>query len=99
MRIVDDDGIDVPTGQRGEIVTRGPATMKGYHRRPEETANAIRDGWLYTGDVGYFDEEGYLYIVDRKKDMIIRGGENIYPAELEEVLYAHSGVAEAAVVG
>lgn len=73
--------------------------MKGYLRAPEETAKSIQDGWLYTGDLGRFDEEGYLYIVDRKKDMIIRGGENIYPIEVEEVLYQMPQILEAAVVG
>ncbi len=99
VRIVDDAGRTVPAGARGEIVTRGPTTMKGYHKKPEATTEAVRDGWLHTGDIGYFDAEGYLYIVDRKKDMIIRGGENIYPAEVEDALYAHPAVAEAAVVG
>ena len=84
---------------RGEICLRGPIVMQGYHNRPEDTADAIRDGWLHTGDIGYLDDDGHVYVVDRKKDMIIRGGENIYPAELEAVLYAHEAVAEAAVVG
>ena len=83
----------------GEIVTRGRATMKGYFKQPEATAEALRNGWLHTGDIGYLDEEGWLYVVDRKKDMIIRGGENIYPAEIEQVIYQHEAVAEAAVVG
>jgi long-chain acyl-CoA synthetase len=99
LKIVDDSGNEVPTGQRGEVVTRGPATMKGYHNRPEATAETLRNGWLHTGDIGYLDEDGFLFIVDRKKDMIIKGGENIYPAELEDVLYRHPGVAEAAIVG
>ena len=73
--------------------------MKGYHNRPEATVEVLRGGWLHTGDVGYLDDEGFLYIVDRKKDMILRGGENIYPAELEEILYQHPEIAEAAVVG
>ncbi|MBI2824672.1 MAG: AMP-binding protein [Planctomycetia bacterium] len=95
------DEHDAPLGphQRGEICLRGRTVMKGYHNRPDETAQTIRDGWLHTGDVGYLDEDGYLYVVDRMKDMIIRGGENIYPAELEAVLHEHPAVAEAAVVG
>lgn len=99
LRIVDDTGNDMPTGQPGEIVTRGPSTMKGYFKDPEATANTIRHGWLHTGDIGYLDEDGYLFVVDRKKDMIIKGGENIFPAEVEQALYEHPGVAEAAVVG
>jgi len=99
LKIVDDDDREVPTGERGEVVTRGPTTMKGYHNRPEATAEVMRGGWLHTGDIGYLDEDGFLYLVDRKKDMIIKGGENIYPAELEDVLYRHPKVAEAAVVG
>lgn len=73
--------------------------MKGYFNRPKETEETLRGGWLHSGDIGYFDEEGWLYIVDRKKDMIIRGGENIYPAEIEDALYTHPAIAEAAVVG
>lgn len=99
VRIADEDGNEVPVGESGEITLRGPSIMMGYLNRPEATAETIRDGWLHTGDVGHVDEEGFLFIVDRKKDMIIRGGENIYPAELEGVLYEHSAVAEAAVVG
>ena len=99
MQIVDNQDQPVPQGERGEICIRGPIVMKGYHNRPDETAEATRGGWLHTGDVGYLDEDGYLFVVDRKKDMIIRGGENIYPAELEAVLHEHSAVAEAAVVG
>ena len=99
LRIVDDDDQPLPAGERGEIVTRGPTVMKGYYRRPDATAEALRGGFLHTGDIGYLDEEGFLYIVDRKKDMIIKGGENIYPAELEAVLHGHPGIAEAAVVG
>jgi len=99
LAILDDDDQPVPTGERGEICLRGPSVMHGYHNRPAETEQILRNGWLHTGDVGQLDEEGFLYVVDRKKDMIIRGGENIYPAELEAVLHEHAGVVEAAVVG
>jgi acyl-CoA synthetase (AMP-forming)/AMP-acid ligase II len=93
------DGTLVPTGERGEVVIRGANVMQGYLNRPEATAETLGDGWLHTGDVGILDEDGYLRIVDRIKDMIIRGGENIYPKEIETVLYGHPGVLEAAVVG
>ena len=99
VRVVDQLGNSVPQGERGEIVIRGANVMRGYLNRPEDTANTIIDGWLHTGDVGIFDEDGYLRIVDRIKDMIIRGGENIYPKEIETVLYSNDGVLEAAVVG
>jgi long-chain acyl-CoA synthetase len=98
-RIVDDSGIDVPTDQVGELIVRGPGVMKGYLNRPTETAEAIVDGWLHTGDLARMDSEGYIYIVDRKKDMIIRGGYNIYPREIEELLYEHPAVVEGAVYG
>jgi long-chain acyl-CoA synthetase len=99
LRIVGDDDQPLPTGERGEICLRGPIVMQGYHNRPEESEQILRGGWLHTGDIGYLDDDGYLFVVDRKKDMIIRGGENIYPAELEAVLHGHPAVAEAAVVG
>jgi long-chain acyl-CoA synthetase len=99
VRIVDEHGVSAPAGTVGEIVIRGPNVMQGYYKNPEATAAAIRDGWLYTGDLGFCDAEGYFYIVGRKKEMIIRGGENIYPKEIEEVLYRHPAVVEAAVVG
>jgi long-chain acyl-CoA synthetase len=99
LRIMDDDGNWLPAGQQGEIVIRGPQLMKGYWNRPEETAQAIRNGWLHTGDIGYVDEDGYFWITDRKKDLIIKGGENISPRTIEEVLYTHPKVAEAAVIG
>jgi long-chain acyl-CoA synthetase len=83
----------------GEVCVRGDNVMLGYYRMPEETARVLRDGWLHTGDMGRLDADGFLYIVERKKDLIIRGGFNIYPREVEEVLYAHGAVAEAAVVG
>jgi long-chain acyl-CoA synthetase len=99
MRVVDDDGAEVAQGDVGEIVIRGYNVMKGYWHRPDATAETIRDGWLHTGDMGYADEDGYFFIVDRKKDMIIRGGYNVYPREIEEVLYEHPAVREAAVLG
>ncbi len=99
VRCVDENGEPVPTGERGEVVISGPVVMRGYLNRPEETEKTIKDGWLHTGDVGIFDEDGYLSIVDRIKDMIIRGGENIYPKEIETVLYGADGVLEAAVIG
>lgn len=98
-RVVDEYGQDVPVGEVGELIVRGPNVMKGYYKMPEETAVAIRDGWLYTGDLAKKDEEGYFYIVDRKKDMIIVGGFNVYPREVEEVLFTHNNIIEAAVVG
>ena len=99
MRIVDEDGADVPAGSRGEIVIRGPNVMKGYWRRPDATAEVMRDGWFRTGDVGVMDDDGYFFIVDRLKELIIRGGYNVYPREIEEVLYEHPAVREVAVVG
>jgi long-chain acyl-CoA synthetase len=99
MQVVDEHGREVPQGDVGEIAIRGHNVMKGYWRRPEETAAAIRDGWFYSGDMGRVDEDGYFAIVDRKKDLIIRGGYNVYPREVEEVLYEHPAVAEAAVIG
>jgi long-chain acyl-CoA synthetase len=99
MRLVDEDGHDVGAGQPGEIAIRGENVMKGYWNQPEATRLAIPDGWLRTGDIATRDDDGYFYIVDRKKDVIIRGGYNVYPREIEEVLYAHPAVAEAAVIG
>lgn len=99
IRIVDPDGNMVPQGDMGEIIINGHCVMKGYYKRPEATAEALRDGWLYTGDIGNFDEDGYLYITDRVKDMIIRGGFNVYPREIEEVLMAHPDISLAAVIG
>ncbi len=95
----DPEGKELPPGEVGELVLKGPNVMLGYWNRPEETAQTLKDGWLFTGDVARMDEEGYFYIVDRKKDMIIAGGYNIYPREVEEVLYQHPAVKEAAVVG
>ena len=99
MRVVNDEGAELPVGEIGEIVILGHNVMKGYWGQPEATAAAITDGWFRTGDLARVDEDGYFYIVDRKKDLIIRGGYNVYPREVEEVLYEHPAVAEAAVVG
>ena len=100
-QVWDDDGRPLPPGPEhvGEVVTRGLHVMKGYLRNPEATASAFTGDWLHTGDLGYFDEDGFLFIVSRKKDLIIRGGYNVYPSEIENVLHAHPAVAEAAVVG
>jgi long-chain acyl-CoA synthetase len=99
IRVLDDTGADVPAGEIGEIAIRGHNVMKGYWRRPAATAAAIPDGWFRSGDLARTDDEGYLFIVDRKKDLIIRGGNNVYPREIEEVLYEHPAVFEAAVIG
>ena len=99
MRLVDDEGKDVAAGEVGEIAIRGENVMKGYWNRPEDTAKAIPDGWFRTGDLARQDEDGYYFIVDRKKEMIIRGGYNVYPREIEEALYEHPAVAEAACIG
>ncbi|MGH2940911.1 MAG: long-chain-fatty-acid--CoA ligase [Solirubrobacterales bacterium] len=99
LRVVDDGGRDVPPGEKGEILLLGPVVMTGYWDRPEATSAALDGGWLHTGDVGRVDGDGYVYIVDRKKDLIIRGGYNVYPREVEEVFYGHPDVREVAVVG
>jgi len=99
VRIFDGDGKELPQGETGEIVTRSDLVMKGYWRNPEATNRALKNGWLHTGDMGYMDEKGYLFIMDRSKDMIISGGENIYPREIEEVLIRHDAVREVAVIG
>jgi acyl-CoA synthetase (AMP-forming)/AMP-acid ligase II len=99
VRIVDDDGRDVEAGKIGEIIVQSKRTMTGYYHRPEETRETIRDDWLYTGDLGYYDERGFIFIKDRRHFMIISGGENVYPAEVENVLYRHPAVREAAVIG
>ena len=99
MRIIDEDGSDLEAGIIGEILIKSKRIMAGYWRNSDATTKAIKDGWLYTGDMGYYDEKGYIYIADRKKDMIVTGGENVYPKEVEEVLYRHSAVCEAAVIG
>ncbi|MCL6478713.1 MAG: long-chain fatty acid--CoA ligase [Peptococcaceae bacterium] len=99
IKLVDYEDREVPVNQIGEIVVRGPNVMKGYYKRPEETSWVMRNGWFHTDDLAYKDSDGYYYIVDRKKDLIIRGGQNIYPREIEEVLYTHPMVFDAAVVG
>ena len=99
IKIYDEHDREVPQGERGEVVIRGHNIMKGYLNRPEATAEALRGGWFHSGDVGYIDEDGDIHIVDRKKDMILRGGFNVYPREIEEVLYQHPCIAEAAVIG
>jgi len=99
LKIIDDGGEEIPQGEVGEILIKGSNVFKGYWRNPGGTAESLREGWLYTGDLGRFDEEGYLYVVDRKKEMVIRGGENIYCIEVENVLYQHPKVVEAAVTG
>ncbi|OHD70283.1 MAG: hypothetical protein A2W19_07285 [Spirochaetes bacterium RBG_16_49_21] len=99
MKIFDENGKDIAHGKEGEIVIRGPMVMKGYWNMPKETAEVIKDSWLYTGDIGYVDKDGYFFITDRKKDIIIKGGENISPRTIEEALYAHPSIAEAAVIG
>jgi long-chain acyl-CoA synthetase len=90
--------IEMPVGEPGELVVKGPQVMRGYYNRPDETAGALRNGWLYTGDIAYMDEDGYFFIIDRKKDMAIVGGENVYPREIDEVLLGHPGVKEAVSV-
>jgi fatty-acyl-CoA synthase len=99
MRVVDENDRDVAPGEVGEVVFRGNNLMKGYYKDPEATEGAMRGGWYRTGDLGRLDDEGYLYIVDRRKDMIVTGGENVYPREVEEVLYSHPKIAETAVIG
>ena len=99
MRVMDNEGNLLPPRKEGEIVIRGPMLMKGYWNKPEETAEVLRGGWLHTGDVGYVDEDGYFWITDRKKDLIIKAGENISPRTIEEVLFKHPKVSEAAVIG
>ncbi|WP_110929034.1 fatty acid--CoA ligase family protein [Bacillus massiliglaciei] len=98
-KVVNPLGEELPPGEVGELIVRGPNVMKGYYKMPEETAAALKDGWLYTGDLARMDDEGYFFIVDRKKELIIVGGYNVYPREVEEVLYAHPQIVEAAAVG
>jgi acyl-CoA synthetase (AMP-forming)/AMP-acid ligase II len=99
VRVVDESAQDVPCGEVGEIIVRGPCMMLGYWKQPEATNHALREGWMHTGDMGMLDQDGYLYVVDRKKDMIISGGENVYSTEVEAVLYQHPDILEAAVIG
>ncbi|MEO1116079.1 MAG: AMP-binding protein, partial [Pseudomonadota bacterium] len=99
MRCEDDDGNVVPQGERGEITVRGPQVMSGYWNKPEETEGVFRDGWFLTGDIGVMDADGYFTIVDRKKDMVVVSGFNVYPNEVEDCLTAHPGIFEAAVIG
>lgn len=99
VRIVDEQGKDVPQGEVGEIIMRAKSNMKGYWAKPDATADAVRDGWFYSGDAGFLDDEGYVFIHDRVKDMIVSGGENIYPAEVENALFAHPEIADVAVIG
>jgi acyl-CoA synthetase (AMP-forming)/AMP-acid ligase II len=99
VRLVDEQGRDVAAGEIGEIIVRGPTVMKEYYNLPGDTAGTLRDGWLHTGDLARSDEEDFLYIVDRKKDMVNSGGENVYPAEVEAVLHQHPKILEVAVIG
>ena len=99
MKIADENGTEVPVGEVGEICGNGPILMPGYYKRPDLTAEAVKDGWLHSGDMGYVDEDGFLYLVDRKKDMIISGGVNVYPRDIEEIVVQHPAVREAAVFG
>lgn len=99
VRIVDSEGTDLAANERGEVLVKGGNVMMGYYKNPEATNAAIEDGWLHTGDIGYLDEDGYLYIVERKKDLIIRGGQNVYPRDSEEILAQHPAIMEVAVVG
>ncbi|MGI9293557.1 MAG: acyl-CoA synthetase [Pseudomonadales bacterium] len=99
VRIVDDEGKDCAQGSSGEIVVRGPHAMLGYWNKPEETSKALQDGWVFTGDAGYFDEQGYLFIVDRVKDMVVTGGENVFTTEVENAVISHAAVQDVAVIG
>ena len=99
VEVRDDDGLALPPGTPGEICVRGDLVMKGYYKNPEQTQLAIRDGWLHTGDIGVFDDEGYLHLTDRRRDLIISGGFNVYPSEVEQVIWGHPAVRDCAVIG
>jgi long-chain acyl-CoA synthetase len=99
IRVLDDAGRELPAGEPGEVCVRSPGVMRGYWNAPEVTGEALREGWLRTGDIGYLDDEGYLFIVDRKKDLIIRGGFNVYPRDIEDALVEHPAVGMAGVIG
>jgi acyl-CoA synthetase (AMP-forming)/AMP-acid ligase II len=99
VRIIDENNNDVKPHTVGEIVLRSKTVMVQYWHKPDETRDVMIDGWLHAGDIGYYDQKGYIYLVDRKKDMVVTGGENVYPREVEEVLYRHPAVAEAAIIG
>ncbi|MEL6685469.1 MAG: AMP-binding protein, partial [Pseudomonadota bacterium] len=99
VKCVDEDGKDVPLGEAGELIAKGPQVMKGYWNKPEETAKTLQNGWLLTGDIGVMDNDGYFRIVDRKKDMILVSGFNVYPNEIEDTIAGHPGVEEVAVIG
>jgi len=99
VRVVDDNDVDVPVGVCGEVISRGANVMQGYWNRPDITKEVLRGGWLHTGDLGALDEEGFLYILDRKKDMVKPGGENVYTPEIESVIMAHPEILEIAVIG
>ena len=99
MRVVDSDGNDLPPGEVGELLYQGESLMAGYWQREKETAQAIRDGWLHTGDAAYMDDDGFIFLKDRLRDMIVSGGENVYPAEIEAMLMSHPEILECAVIG
>ncbi len=99
VKVVDKNGRKLSAGETGEILVRGHNVLKGYHNAPQKTAEALKEGWLHTGDIGRFDDDGYLYIIDRVKDMINRGGQNVYPTEVEKMLYEHPAISKVAVIG
>ncbi|MCY0903225.1 MAG: AMP-binding protein, partial [Firmicutes bacterium] len=99
LQILGPEGLTRGAGVEGEIVVKGPTVIRGYHNRPDVNVEAFRDGWFFTGDIGVLDDEGFLYVLDRRRDLIVSGGENIYPTEVESVLMLHEGILEAAVVG